>query len=172
MEIWKTIEDFPNYEVSSLGRVRGKRGLLNPYSDKRGYLYVNLRYNGTRKTPTVHRLVAIHFIDNPLNKEQVNHIDGDKTNNSTVNLEWVSNQENQDHSYEVLGRVRSDNSGKPKKAVRQYSIDGTFIAEYESAHEAARQIDGNYSRICLVCRGGGKTHKGFMWEYKEETNNG
>lgn len=172
MEVWAKIKGYPNYEISSLGRIKGNRGLLRPYSDSRGYLYVGLHRNGEKKVYSVHRLVALHFIDNPLDKEQVNHIDGDKTNNTIENLEWVTNQENMTHSIEKLGRVRTDKCGRPKKTVQQFSKQGEFIKEYESAHEAARQIDGNFSRIALICRKGEGTHRGYHWKYKEENQYG
>ena len=137
MEVWAKIKGYPNYEVSSLGRIKGNRGLLRPYSDSRGYLYVGLHRNGEKKVYSVHRLVALHFIDNPLDKEQV-----------------------------------TDKCGRPRKTVQQFSKQGEFIKEYESAHEAARQIDGNFSRIALICRKGEGTHRGYHWKYKEENQYG
>ena len=62
-----------------------------------GYIRVYI-YN---KTFALHRLIALAFIENTENKEQVNHIDGNKLNNSVENLEWVSNQENQIHKFKI-----------------------------------------------------------------------
>ena len=86
-EVWKTIEDFPSYEVSNLGRVRNKKTskLLTLIPDKDGYLRVHL--NNDKNVKRVHRLVAQAFIPNKTNKDQVNHKDGDKTNNAVDNLE-------------------------------------------------------------------------------------
>ena len=63
-----------------------------------GYLTVQLLNRG--RMILVHRLVALSFLENKENKPQVNHIDGDKTNNNLINLEWMTKSENQIHAYE------------------------------------------------------------------------
>lgn len=114
-EIWTNIEGYMGiYQISSKGRVKRlagiclakagtyrtvKESILTNFPNKSrcNYLYVNLNNNGIKQF-RVHRLVAMHFIDNPKNLEQVNHIDGDKNNNTVDNLEWCTNQENMDHA--------------------------------------------------------------------------
>lgn len=96
-EIWKVIDEAPNYEVSNLGRVRNikKNKIMKPFMNNSGYYQVVLR--GKEKTSLyrlVHRLVALNFIDNPNNYFEVNHKDFDKTNNKVDNLEWVSHHIN------------------------------------------------------------------------------
>lgn len=71
--------------------------IIKPLDNFKGYPYVRICKNNTIKTITVHRLVAIHFIPNPLNKPQVNHLDRNKKNSHFLNLEWVTNKENMDH---------------------------------------------------------------------------
>lgn len=101
-EIWKVIDEFPDYEVSNYGNVRRKfRRLegykyLKPQLTERGYLAVILYNNKTKKRKRfrVHRLVAKAFIPNTDNKPQVNHKDMNKKNNHVENLEWCTNQEN------------------------------------------------------------------------------
>ena len=124
MEIWKTVTDFENYEVSNLGNVRRKNcvitysnGLIYKYKQKylnqeltkRGktseYRRVTLSKNGIVKRFQVHRLVAVMFIDNIENKPCVNHIDGDGLNNKVSNLEWCTYSENERHSYDVLNKI-------------------------------------------------------------------
>jgi hypothetical protein len=118
MEIWKDIKGFNGvYQVSNLGRVkktyRKLTRLVNPkYATKEiilkggifsnGYLFVCLTKDKyTSKNYLVHRLVAETFIDNPMNKTDVNHIDGNKQNNCIDNLEWCSRSENLAHAVKI-----------------------------------------------------------------------
>jgi len=93
---WKSIENYPNYEISNCGMVMNSRGnILKPtINNGRGYEYVDLHNNGKRKNCTIHRLVAIAFIPNPENKLHVDHIDRCKTNNHVSNLRWATHSEN------------------------------------------------------------------------------
>lgn len=114
MEEWKVIEGF-EYSVSNEGRVRNDKtgSYIKPRLNKFGYLRVNLRdSNKKQKGFTLHRLIAIAFIDNPLNKPQINHINGIKTDNSINNLEWCTSKENQLHKSQTLKKCRGEeNSG-------------------------------------------------------------
>ena len=94
---WKQIDGFERYEVSSDGRVRNKwtGRVLKPGIDPNGYHRVCLKCDGKGATKKVHRLVALAFLPNPDNKEQVDHIDNNKLNNNVANLRFASNQENQ-----------------------------------------------------------------------------
>lgn len=103
MEIWKDIPGTDGeYKISNYGKVMtAKTGrMLSPTIDARGYERVCLFKMDRHRRYKVHRLVAITFIPNPDNKDQVNHKDGNKRNNSTDNLEWVTNEENMHHSRE------------------------------------------------------------------------
>lgn len=117
-EVWKDVYLFPNsYEVSNLGRVRNKRTnkVLIPYTSETGYLKVKLCENTIRKNERVHRLVALAFIDNPNKYSEVNHKDGDKTNNTVENLEWCTRQYNQ---LDWMTRENFTPSGRPPKKVK------------------------------------------------------
>lgn len=118
-EYWKDIENYENYQVSNLGRIRRKAKLVNvgiknvkkafkqemilkPLKLTKGYLGVVLYdKNSKGKTYKIHRLVATAFIPNPNDLPQVNHIDGNKQNNKMDNLEWCDCQENMQHSYKI-----------------------------------------------------------------------
>jgi hypothetical protein len=100
MEIFKEIKNTnKRYYISNLGRVksfaRGKEKFLKNNLHRTGYYYVFLN----KRPNKIHRLVAAYFIENKDNKTEVNHIDGDKLNNSINNLEWVTHRENMIHAY-------------------------------------------------------------------------
>jgi len=93
--------------------------MLNPVKNKHGYLNVRLYKDKEFYDFRVHRLVAMSFIENVNNKPQVNHIDGDKTNNNVNNLEWVNNSENQIHSV-LIGTHISWKKGMFKLSIDDY----------------------------------------------------
>lgn len=98
------IKDIPGWEGLYACDVEGHiysyrtNKFLSPSKNKRGYLHVTFTKDGKRYDYRVQRLVAMTFIDNPENKEQVNHIDGNKLNNCIQNLEWVTAEENIEHA--------------------------------------------------------------------------
>jgi hypothetical protein len=94
----KIIPGFPNYSVTECGRVFGPRGELSRCADRRGYLRVWPYVNGRRKELSVHRAVALAWIDGD-HSLTVNHVDSNKANNHASNLEWVSNADNLRHSF-------------------------------------------------------------------------
>ena len=107
--------------------------------------------------------------DDPSTKTQINHIDGDKSNNSIDNLEWVSPSDNQKHSSSVLGK-KTPKPSRPPEPVLQFDMEGNYIAEYENAHKAAKFLSipsGSFNiRTCCDGLGRKKTVGGFIWRYK------
>ena len=95
------------YKIDIFGNVYKTSGKeMSQNKNEFGYLCVYLTKEGKQKQHRVHRLVAQAFILNPQNKEQVNHIDGDKTHNAVWNLEWVTPKENTHHA--IVTELRKD----------------------------------------------------------------
>lgn len=145
------------YMVSNTGDVisvpkNGKRGVeLSQTKNTNGYMQVVLRNDGNAELKLVHRLVAEEFCDNPMLKNQVNHIDGDKQNNNAENLEWCTPSENSLHKYRVLGvkhtvksRRRFDDN--QIRAIRSSNKSGRELArEFGVSPNAIRQIKSRKS---------------------------
>lgn len=113
MENWKNVKGYEGlYKISDGGNVFSLRSNRNlkPQVNTTGYLQLPLCVNGEKKLVCIHRLIAEHFIPNPDNKPQVNHIDGNKKNNQLDNLEWVTAHENMVHSH-ALGLNKSLKKG-------------------------------------------------------------
>ena len=101
MEIWKDVIDYEGiYQISNLGNLKNIKTnkIISKTKNGSGYLLVGLIKNSKIKTFRFHRLLAIHFIPNPLNLLCVNHIDSNKLNYSLNNLEWVTHRENVSHA--------------------------------------------------------------------------
>lgn len=159
-EIWKTISDFPNYEVSSKARVRNKdtNKLLKPGLAGTGYLTVSLYKNKKGYTKPIHRLVAEAFLDRPSVYAIINHIDGDKTNNELSNLEWTDYRGNIQHAY--------DNGLNPHKQAIKIIETGEL---FDSQLECAKAIDGDPGNISYCLSGKLKSHKGLHFERVESS---
>ncbi len=179
-EIWKIVTYNPNYLISNYGRVMSfckcRQGVILKQKQKT-YLYVKFRNNGKTKMFLVHRLVALAFIENKLNKPMVNHIDGNKYNNHVSNLEWCTRQENAIHSMKVLGnippigsRVLINQCGANNLRARSVLQikNGNILAEYKCINDATLETGITHSGISRCCNGKQKTSKGFEWKYKEK----
>ena len=189
----KGLENIKGYSVDDEGHVYSHfkrndktwdilptpRRELKPTPNPKGYLKVSLGLGCNKhKSLSVHRLVALAFIPNPDNKPQVNHIDGDKTNNTVNNLEWVTNNENHKHKCENglnvvpkgethYMRVRGYKEGDHHRCrlVKKYDMNGNFLAEYKSITLASKDVGVDYTNIVKACRGKIKSAAGFKWSY-------
>ena len=165
MEIWKDIKGYEGlYQVSSFGRVKSLQGrgakerLLKTFFTG-GYFRVTLCNQTGRRNHLVHRLVAGAFLSNQNHKEEVNHIDGNKRNNSVENLEWTTRAENMQHAYNT--------SPRKYKGVIQFDKNGCQIKQWKSINMAAKEFKIHPIHICECCQGKRKTTGGYMWKYKE-----
>lgn len=162
MEIWKQVERYPNYEVSTHGRIRKMVNgrILITTNDSRGYPSVTVLDECGQHTKNVHRLVAETFIPNPEGKRTVNHRDGNKSNNHISNLEWNTLSENLRHAYANGLKCRPDNCGSPKRRVRIVETG----EEFDSIGECARAIGGDQAHISNCLSGRYHTHRGYHFE--------
>lgn len=204
-EIWKDIPSYEGkYQISNFGNVKSLNfsrnhipHLLKLKDHKDGYKLVGLS-NGKKGDKTffaVHRLVAEAFIDNPDNKSQVNHKDGNKSNNHISNLEWVTPQENMIHSfktglrkYEYKGIKANKTKGKRYNgiykspvlglkgasnpnhvAVFQYDLQGNLIKKWDSMADACHFFNVGSSAISQCANHKRKTAYGFIWRKENDS---
>lgn len=165
-EMWVGIKGLESkYQISNLGRVR-KIHILTPRVSKKGYQQVTLE----KCHYYIHRLVAIHFLEPLEGKFEVNHLDGNPSNNNVNNLEWCTHQENVQYSFDKLGRKHKGIKGAENvssKAVCQFDSNGNLIKIWGSQMEVERELGIRHSNISNACRGITKDNKshGFIWKW-------
>ncbi len=128
------IDGHDKYRIYDDGRVWSKkRGgrWLKPCKDSSGYHQVYLSDNGKKKTLTIHRLVALHYIPNPENKQYVDHKDRNRTNNHVSNLRWVTAQENSDNT----GMYITNKSGHQNISYCKYHNNWRFLYQKRGHHK-------------------------------------
>ena len=146
------INGYDDYFVFETGQIlsfknKNKASFLTPVINKSGYCYVTLTHNGKSKSKALHRIVAENLIDNPQNKPQVNHLDGDKENNHVSNLYWCTASENTRHAINtglyVGVRGEENNLSKLKeyqvieiRKMAEDGIDKKVISEKFKIHVA------------------------------------
>ena len=188
-EVWKDIVGYEGlYKVSNIGRVKSlgghyifgngyrdiKEHIVKILTNKFGYLVCYISKNGITKKKFVHRLVGVAFIENTLNLPQINHKDENKKNNFVFvndngsvdakksNIEWCTNLYNRNY-----GTRNERAAAAMKKPVRQYSVDGVFIKEWDSASDVKRLLGIERNCIYCVCNGEMESAGGFLWRYSE-----
>jgi len=157
LEYWRKIPSFPVYSASNYGRIRndGTGRIMRFQVNTRGYLSLTLRRDNRQETQMVHRLVAEAFLGGIHPGLDVNHIDGDKTNNCIENLEWCTREENVRHAVRTGLRP-----GPRRRAVRIIETGDEFV----SLRDCAEYLGTEASCISWSLRHSG-TYKGYHLEY-------
>ena len=170
-EIWKDIEGYEGlYRVSNMGRVYGvKKDHIMKLSERRCYLRVRLTKNNIGRCHSVHRLVANAFCIKREGANEVNHINENKQDNRAVNLEWCTRLENIHHGTGIARQAATkrklDNANLKRRPIRQFSLNGDFIAEYRSIQDACRATGAKRQSVGKCAAGKGKTAYGFVWKF-------
>lgn len=181
-EEWKNIKGYENlYQVSNYGRIKSLKKhsifnnrtyptkILKCHINTKKYLDIELCRCNKSHRYRIHRLVAEHFIPNPENKPQVNHIDCDKSNNKTNNLEWCNNSENQQHAFKNGLNTRKKYGDSPRaKKVNQYNLNGDFIKTWDSIIRIKDECGYCDGFISQCCKGKYKQAYGYLWKYEKE----
>lgn len=158
------LEDFPGYMACSDGYlINIDNGyVLKGSTKKTGYKEVILRdQQGEPRYILVHRLIAACFCDKSPDADEVNHIDGDKSNNRADNLEWTTRGGNLKHAYET--GLRSDDVS-PRGVIAKNIFTGEQLL-FTSIYQASKALGISKGNICLCCQGRRPYASGYTWEY-------
>lgn len=193
-EIWKDIKGYEGlYQVSNLGRVKSvdrmvyrsstpqrvKGGIISQGLLNTGYKVVSLWYKKKRNAFTIHRLVANAFLQVQEGKNEVDHINGIRTDNRVDNLRWCSRKENVNFpiardKYILSNKKRVENIRKTKEEkslnVAQLTTDGFIVKIWESVKKASESLGILTSGIYASCVGSKITAGGFKWMYLKDIN--
>ena len=179
-EEWRTITNWDRYAVSNFGRIIAysspyicggrvcyrKPQLIKPRNHGL-YLSVVLS-NGdrTRKCILVHRLVATAFLPNPNNLPFINHKDENGKNNYVDNLEWCTQKYNCNYGTHNarMAKTLSDTAYQKRKVV-QLTLDGKYIATFDSIKSASQKVCSAHSAISKCCRNQISQSHGYKWMY-------
>ena len=172
IEEWRDVKGYEGlYQVSNMGRVKSitfRNNKIEKPKEKMLYMRVSkdrrvavcLYNKGKKKMCSVHRLVAKAFIENPDNLPEVNHIDGNPSNNYVTNLEWCDDSYNKIHAYwNGLTKLKNINDRHKKPVIRS---DGK---KYDCAYSVAKDLNVSVCSIRDVLKGRMMSCKGYGFKY-------
>lgn len=165
MEIFKVIEEFPNYSISNLGNIKNSKGQLMVIGKRKsnsGYLQIRFYNEGKYYYRYIHKLLALAFIPNPNNYRTINHIDGNKENNCISNLEWASDEMQQRHAF--LTGLKSKGITFTKSQL--FSIYNMFFKQKMYPKEIAQKIHRPFGTVKKICYG--ERCKDILREYRDK----
>lgn len=138
MTKWRTIKDFPDYQISDDGKVKslkhGKEMILSSVNDGRGYLIVSLSKDGKNAIKRIHRLVAEAFIPNPDNLPVVRHLNDISNDNRIENLAWGTDKDN------IADSIKNNLHPSIKRRIKIIAIKDDDIRKYDSQANAGRDL--------------------------------
>ena len=164
-EKWRDIKEYEGlYQISNYGNVKSlsyrRMGIckeLAKIKNSNGYISASLFKKGKGKQYRIHRLVAIAFIDNSINKPQVNHKDGNKQNNSVNNLEWATKSENEKHSVKnnlrIMPKSDYENNGNSKLTKKDVIEINLLINNNLKIKDIAWKYNVSYYAIWAIKKG-------------------
>lgn len=180
VEEWRPVVGYEGlYEVSNLGRIKSlkrvcftgkyyreinEKIMINHFGTN-GYLSIVLSKNGKKSPKMIHRLVAEHFLENPYNLPEVNHIDENKSNNCVWNLEWCTREYNANYG------TKSKRVGeKQSKKVYLYNENDILVATFNSTVEAAKKLNMTQAAVSYDCLKNCRLRKPSIKNYRLSYN--
>jgi hypothetical protein len=173
MESFKLIPGYDPYSVSVDGVVFNTKtqNTVKSYLNKFGYRVIVLSVKGKPISTTIHKLVATAYIPNTLERKEINHKNGIKTDNRVENLEWCTRSENIKHAVNSgLLKVKNGYEHYMSRPILQFTKEDVFIKEWPSALQIQKELGFKQANISKVCNGNRRLASGFKWKFKYDTN--
>jgi len=166
-EIWKTMKEHNNYEVSNFGKIRNKKTkrILKTSISNKGYERFIVYIEKKPRMFYVHRVVANNFIDNKNKFEQINHKDENKLNNKTENLEWCNNKYNSNYGTKIERILKT--KWDTFKTIIQKDKNDNIIKIWENIIVIQKETKYKKANIYKCCERKYKYAYGYKWEYSD-----
>lgn len=165
MELFKVIDEFPQYQISNLGNIRNSKGqilVIGRRKSNSGYIQVRLYNDGKYYYRYLHRLIAQAFIPNPNSYRTINHINGNKLDNRIQNLEWASDEMQQRHAF-IFGLKPNGISFTREQLTEIYDM---FFIQKKKPKEIATILNRPFGTIRKICYG--ERCKDILREYLDK----